>query len=87
MEDRAWVCAKILEQLRFDSVVLRTQPNSKGTSDAWLLGVVIDRQIALFDLRLGLPVTNDTSDGGVATLSEVVLHPEWLERMSANEPV
>jgi hypothetical protein len=87
-DDRAWVCAAILKQLRLDCVVIRPKKGENANDDRWLFGVIFDNQIYLYDLRLGLPVTNGTPDSSssVATLSTIVDHPEWLEQMSVNEP-
>jgi hypothetical protein len=87
-DDRAWVCSEILRQLRIDSIVLRPKSAKKATGENWLFGVLIEGQIYLFDLRLGLPITNGShpNDASVATLVEIVSHPEWLEQMSVNEP-
>jgi hypothetical protein len=87
-EDRAWVIAEILRQLRIDSVILRAKSDVKGTSEKWLLGVIVEGQIPLYDVRLGLPLwTPDAGENDTAaTLSQIVSHPEWLEQMSVNEP-
>jgi tetratricopeptide (TPR) repeat protein len=84
-DDRAWICAEILKQLRIDSVVLRPKTAKKTTGDNWLFGVLVEGQVYLFDMLLGLPIAND-SNASVATLAEIVSHPEWLEQMSVNEP-
>ncbi len=87
-EDRAWICSEILKQLRIDTIIVRPKSAKKSTGDNWLLGVLVEGQVYLFDLRLGLPVTNDSnsSDTPIATLAEITSHPEWLEQMSVNEP-
>ena len=87
-DDRAWVIAGILRQLRIDSVILRPKSDVKGTSDKWLLGVVVDEKIYLFDVRLGLPVASGESGSqeSIATLDQIVAHPEWLDAMAVNEP-
>ncbi|MBS0202641.1 MAG: CDC27 family protein [Planctomycetes bacterium] len=90
-EDRAWVCAKLLGQLRIDSVIIRPAGEAE-TSDVWLLGVLLDSRIYLFDPRLGLaiPSTPDLSQASIqpATLDEIVSHPEWLEQFTvrADQP-
>ena len=87
-DDRAWVIAGILRQLRIDSVILRPKSDVKGTSDKWLLGVVVDEKIYLFDVRLGLPVASGESGSqeSIATLDQIAAHPEWLDAMAVNEP-
>ncbi len=87
-DDRAWICADLLRQLRLDTVVLRAKKDVKESTDNWLLGVRIDDQIYLFDMRLGLPVFGGATEKGIAIarLSEIASHPEWLAQMSVNEP-
>jgi hypothetical protein len=87
-EDRAWVCSEILKQLRLDSIVLRPKSAKKTSGENWLFGVLVEGQVYLFDMRLGLPVATsaDKGDTSIATLAEIVSHPEWLEQMAGNEP-
>ncbi len=87
-EDRAWEIAEILRQLRIDTVILRPKSDVKGTSEKWLLGVIVEGQISLYDVRLGMPVWNQEAGDAesAATLSQIVAHPEWLEQMAVNEP-
>ena len=87
-EDRAWVIAEILKQLRIDALILSPKSSSAKASENWLLGVPVEGQIYLFDIRLGLPVASGATDArtSIAALAEIVSHPEWLELMSANEP-
>ena len=87
-DDRAWICAEILRQLRIDSLVLRAKSDAKETSDKWLLGVVIHQKIHLFDIYLGSPVFGGSSENNApaGVLSDVIAHPEYLEQMSIGEP-
>jgi hypothetical protein len=80
-DDRAWVCACILRQLRQDAVIVRAKSDAKETGDKWLLGICVEGKVYLFDMRLGLPITQG-DDPAIATLDEIVLHPEWLQQMS-----
>lgn len=88
-EDRAWVCGALLKQLHIDSVVVRP---ADADNDAWLLGVILNQQIYLFDPRMGiaLPATADPAakPGRPATLEEIVSHPEWLQPLAlrADQP-
>lgn len=88
-EDRAWVCSALLKQLHIDSVVVRP---AGADADTWLLGVVLNQQIFLFDTRMGiaLPATGDPAAkaGRPATLEEIVSHPEWLQALAlrADQP-
>ena len=87
-DDRAWIIAEILRQLRIDTVILRPRSDVKGTTDNWLLGALVEGGVYLFDVRLGLPILNGVTGqtSAASTLAEIVAHPEWLELMSANEP-
>lgn len=88
-EDRAWVCGALLRQLHIDSVVVRPPG---ADADTWLLGVILNQQIYLFDPRMGiaLPATADPAakPGRPATLEEIVSHPEWLQPLAlrADQP-
>lgn len=71
-EDRAWVFASLLRQLRIDAVILRASnarpaagDDAAGRGDErWLVGVLLDeagangteKNVYLFDPRLGLPI-------------------------------
>lgn len=87
-DERAWLCAEILRQLRIDTFVLRSSKDLKETTENWLLGVIINNQIYLYDMKLGLPIPSDpaNSAASVATLAELLTHPEWLEQLAGNEP-
>ncbi len=86
-EDRAWICATILKQLRIDSVIVRPSADSKPDDNQWLFGVVLNDRVHLFDPRLGLAVPSSAdaaaTDSPPATLSEIASHPEWLQVLSA----
>lgn len=86
-EDRAWICAEIFRQLRIDSIVVRAKSDEKEATDKWLFGVIIDKKIYLFDLRLALPIASGTEvkDPIPAKLDEIISHPEWLELMGGKE--
>ncbi len=85
--DRAMVFGEILRQLRLDSVVL--YPSGALEADSpWLMGVLLDGKVYLFDPRLGLPIPNgDAPKTGritqPATLEEILAHPEWLTPLAA----
>ena len=86
--DRAIVCAEILRQLRIDSMILRASSDTKETSNKWLLGVVVDSKIYLFDTVLGLPVfrSDDNAIKTPASFDEILTHPELLDLMSVKDP-
>ena len=79
-DDRAWVCSAILRQLRLDSCIIRAKSDTKESTDKWLFGVGVEAKVYLYDMHLGLPVSNGDS---TATLADIATHPEWLEQMSA----
>ena len=82
-EDRAWVIAEVLKQLRIDSIILRPKSDVKGTSDKWLLGVLVDGEVLLYDVRFGVPLPNgEPNKHSSATLATIAAHPEWLEQLS-----
>lgn len=91
-EDRAWLIATVLKQIRVDCVVVRPAGDAGSEADAWLLGIVLKGQVYLFDPRLGiaLPSTEDLSaaNGTPATLAEIVSHPQWLHNLAlrADQP-
>ncbi len=91
-EDRAWICATILKQLRIDSVIVRPSADSKPDDDQWLFGVLLNDRVHLFDPRLGLAIPSSVeaaaTDSPPATLDEIPSHPEWLQVLSvrADQP-
>ena len=92
-EDRAWVCAALLRQLRIDSVIVRPPHDAGVDDDAWLLGILLNGNVHLFDPRMGIaiPSTSDlapAADGRPAMLAEIVKHPEWLQSLAlrADQP-
>jgi len=91
-EDRAMVLAGVLKQLNLDCVVLR--PSAEVVEgQPWLFGVIVDGQVYLFDLALGLPVPQGDRPLAEqfqqpATLAQLKAHPEWLALLSprADQP-
>ncbi len=96
-EDRAWVFAELLRQLRIDSVIVRPRPASSdgnaSTPSPWLVGVLLDesdKPVLLFDARLGFAVPASDDPGGPlverpATLNEAVSDPAALQRLAVDE--
>jgi len=78
-EDRAWIFASLLRQIKIDSVIIRPQSeaNEQPKPDAWIMGVLLDEDVYLFDCRLGMPLT---SAGRVATLGEAIAKPALFRR-------
>ncbi len=64
--DRAWVFAELLRQRNVDSVILsprRPAGEAEAASDEnFLVGVLFEKDILLFDPTLGLPLTADAAD-------------------------
>ncbi len=62
--DRAWAFAELLRQRNVDSVILSPRrPAGEAASDEnFLVGVLFEKDILLFDPTLGLPLTADTAD-------------------------
>jgi hypothetical protein len=90
--DRAWAMATLLRQLRLDCVILRPAEQFGADPEDWLLGVILNDQVYLFDPRLGtaIPSTTDLSKpaGPPATLAAIIDHPEWLQLLAvrADQP-
>ena len=91
-EQRAWIFAEFLRQMRMDSVILKPQAsagdtNAPSTDDRWLIGVILQDGVYLFDTRLGLPVPSKTDDTHSplihrpATLAEVRKDPTVLKAL------
>lgn len=59
-EDRAWVFADLLRQIRIDTVILKpgqAEGETRGDEGReWLVGVLLNGKVYLFDPRRGLPV-------------------------------
>lgn len=94
--DRTWCFAGLLKQLRIDAVVLRPQapmdaaPDASAEStdgSAFLVGVLIDEDVLLFDPRLGraVPALDSNVEPNVdekpATLSQVLADGSLLKRL------
>ncbi len=80
--DRASAVAAILQQLRIDSVIV-TRASETSSAAPWLLGVIVQGEVLLFDPHLGLPVPRGDvplkeAFSQPATLNEIQAHPEWL---------
>jgi len=85
-EDRAWVMADILRQLRIDTVIVRADGSAATDPEQWLVGVLLNEKVYLFDTRIGLPIPS-TSELTLtpivpATLDQIVEHPEWLQSLA-----
>ncbi len=62
--DRAWAFAELLRQRNVDSVILspRRTADEAASDENFLVGVLFEKDILLFDPTLGLPLTADVAD-------------------------
>jgi hypothetical protein len=87
-EDRAWLFAELLRQLRIDAVIL--QPRAAGEQTEarrpFLVGILLENEVFLFDPALGLPILALDSPAAtgpevkVATLTQVQADPAILKQ-------
>src|SRR5262249_54912927 len=94
-QDRAWIFVNILRQMKLDAVLLYPGPPADGASppaDApFLVGVLLDGQVYLFDVALGGPVpatgssSGATEDSHGATLAEAAGDPQVLKQLDVGE--
>jgi hypothetical protein len=78
--ERGWLFVSLCRQLGIDAGLLTYSTKDAKEPIAWICGVLIDKQIYLFDPRIGMPVPGP--DGtGVATLADALADPVVLERM------
>jgi hypothetical protein len=86
-EERAAIFFALLEQLGLDGCMVAVPAGGAANAGAvryWLPGVVIDKQIYLFETRLGLPLPG-AKDAGPATLAQVRTHPELLQPLTTDD--
>jgi hypothetical protein len=87
-EDRAWLFAELLRQLKIDAVIVQPQLAGEASEARrpFLVGVLLDNETYLFDPTLGLPVPTADSplasgpDVHVATLAQVQADPALLKQ-------
>lgn len=85
--DRGWLFVELLRQLRINAVIL-SAPMPKDAEDwdtnqPFLVGVLLDKQVYLFDPHLGLPLTVPSAAEGapaIATLEQARTNPEVLKQ-------
>lgn len=90
--DRGWLFVELLRQLKINAVIL-SAPLPKDVEDwdiaqPFLVGVLLDKQVYLFDPRLGLPLTVPAAEGAtatIATLEQVRTNPEILKQYTLAE--
>ena len=92
VEDRVWIFANLLRQMRIDSVILRPKASASDAETSkkqanWLMGVLLADGVYLFDPRLGLPVPADSAEPETllvekpATLSQILENGSLLEQI------
>lgn len=83
--DRAWVFVLLLRQQGIDAVVLGL-PNPKDPTgkklDPWAVGVLVGKELYLFDPRLGLPIPGPA--GAKYEDGRLVVHPATLAQAAAD---
>ena len=62
-EDRAWIFAELCRQLYLDTIVLGLPAESRSDIPPWIVGVILDGDLLLFDMQLGIPVCKVDDDG------------------------
>jgi hypothetical protein len=84
MLERAQVFLAVLDVLGLDGCMLLVPPAQKGQQgplDYWVVGALVDKDIYLFDTRLGLPLPGPGGKG-IATLAQVKAHPELIQALN-----
>ncbi len=93
-KDRAVIFCGILQQLRIETILIQPggsiPDKSSKKADAWLIGVLINGKVYLFDMQLGIPVPaiNDTKDilpQHPATLAEVLKNDQIFRQLDASD--
>ena len=90
--DRGWLFVELLRQLKINAVIIAA-PLPKDAEEwdpnqPFLVGVLLDKQVYLFDPRLGLPLTVPSAVGTtspIATLEQVRANPEILKQYTVAE--
>lgn len=83
--ERAMIFVELLDQLGIDSCMIGLAANQSGQPSLqyWIPGALIDKQIYLFDTRLGLPLPGPNGRG-VATLAQVRQDPTILRALTVD---
>jgi hypothetical protein len=91
VEDRAWIFGELLRQIGLDAVILRPRPRAGGARELpWLVGVILDKQVYLFDPALGWPVpaADDPAEGPsvrrAATLAQAAANDALLRKLDVS---
>jgi len=89
--DRAWVFAAILRQLKFSAVVISPRKATAAKDGRFVVGVLLQGKIYLFDTHLGLPVPAPDDDRSTplirkpATLALFNADPKIAASLSTGE--
>jgi Tetratricopeptide repeat len=78
--DRAWVFILLARQQGLDVVMLALADDAGTSVRPWLPALVVDDDLYLFDVRLGLPIPGPKPNS-VATLAQVVADETLLSRL------
>jgi hypothetical protein len=81
--ERALVFLALLQQLDLPGCLIAKREPLATSFPLWACGVLIDRDIYLFDPRVGIPLPGPKGNG-VATLAEAVGQPEVLKQLEAD---
>lgn len=83
--ERALVFLTLIRQLDLAGCVVACPGSGENRPlHPWVPGVLIDKEIYLFDTRLGLPLPGPGGQG-VATLSQIRSNPDLLKQLKGNE--
>lgn len=83
-EDRTWVFAEVMTQMHFETLVVR----SATDKDAWLIGVLLNDDVLLFDPLLGIAIPGMDETGPLpkspATLKQALADPKVFANLSSD---
>jgi hypothetical protein len=93
VEDRIWLFSNLVRQLKFDTVLISLSTDvSNGNKKTYLVGVILNSGVHLFDPLLGIPIPGkmDNPEKDIlvtkpATLTEVVTNPELLTALDISK--
>ncbi len=84
--ERALVFLEMLNQMGLEGCLLAFPPEagSQGFAQFWLPGALVQKQIYLFDTRLGLPLPNPQGEGP-ATLEQVRRNAKPFQKLALDD--
>jgi len=84
-QQRAWVFMALAQQQGIDTVYLAFPGQSiPPRPRPWVVGVLLEQELFLFDSELGLPIPGPEGKG-IATLSQVLDQPELLDELDVGD--